>query len=241
MKKQAMLGVVLSLVATLTVSAADSLLMVVPVRQRTMDFAFDVSRMKPVTLVAYDTRNPGKPALNVWDREHGIWEALSPEEYAAGSFLPSSVKQVVIVGPVKEMPAELEKIAWAPVDRVTALSFSEMANKLDATLKFSGRQWQYLADEYGFTIQDLNTDRRRYGKYGPPGQKSKMPPKVETETVLPLPVTLPQETPVEVAPAPAPVTGAVVAPVAPAPVAAPAVAAAPAAPVPAPVQKPENK
>ena len=241
MKKQAMIGMMLSLVATLTVSAADSLLMVVPVRQRTMDFAFDVSRMKPVTLVAYDTRNPGKPALSVWDREHGTWEALSAGEYAAGSFLPSGVKQVVIVGAVKEMPAELEKIAWAPVDRVPVLSFAEMANKLDATLNFSASQWQYLAGEYGFTIQDLNADRRRYGKYGPPGQKSNMPAKVETETVLPLPVALPQETPAEVAPVPAPVTGAVVAPVAPAPVAAPVVAAAPAAPAPAPVQKPENK
>jgi len=239
MKKQAVLVMMLSLAAALTASAADSLLMVVPVRQRTMDFAFDVSRMKPVTLVAYDTRNPGKPALSVWDREHGAWEALSAAEYAAGSFLPAGVKQVVIVGPEKEMPADLEKIAWAPVERVPLISFSDIANKLDATLKFSVGQWQYLADQYGFKIQDMNAELRRYGKYGPPGQKSHLPPKVETETVIPLPVVLPQETPVEVTSVP--VAAPVVKPAAPAPVAAPVAVAKPVAPAPAPVQKPENK
>ena len=54
---------------------------------------------------------------------------------------------------------------------IQSMDLSKLANTLDHTMKFSPKEWRWLASRYGFKLTDLNTKRRRFGKYGKPDSR----------------------------------------------------------------------
>jgi hypothetical protein len=59
--------------------------------------------------------------------------------------------------------------------RIASLTPVDLLNELNRDLAFTPMEWRWLAKRYGLTLTDLNAERRRYGKYGPPGSKPVKP------------------------------------------------------------------
>lgn len=176
--------------------------LVVPAKFSVVAFCEDVAKMVPVTLVSYEvSKKTNAPALtlSVWNGTSREWTRTSLEEYRSGSIFPEWPKRVVLVGnneDVKAASAAMGELATVPT-----LDTMGLANGLNGIFKFSSSQWKYLANRYELKLKDLNAERRRYGKYGPPGSKSSVPmPKLEETPPVkgPAPMDLP---PVEPAPA----------------------------------------
>jgi hypothetical protein len=207
--------------------ASPSLVVVVPGRYAFVKLAQDLAALRPVTVVSYSTTNNND--IFLWDRDAAKWSALDAESFASGKgFYTSS--QLIVMGTddaaVKLFASSAR--AWAvKVESFARLDIARTLNAASDVLHFSEGEWKWLSERYGLSLKDGNEERRRYGKYGPPGQKrtppAKAPPAPAEDVVLPEPV------PHAPAPAPAPT------PVAPA-VSEPEPASAPA---PAPAKKDE--
>lgn len=146
--------------------------LVVPSRYRVVQFSMDIERLRPTYVVAYGTRSsPTDLALYLWSAQTKEWKEISPAEYGDGSVFDAAAQSLVLVGTEKDMPAGVPmKPNWATkTKRIESLNPAEMANALDVNMRFTPTEWRWLAKRYGMTITDLNTERRRYGKYGPPG------------------------------------------------------------------------
>jgi hypothetical protein len=165
---------------------AGRLLLVNPPRQTVVQVAFGVSQLRPVYLVAYDTRLAGGGCvLHFWDEVSREWIRMSAEEFRTGALLNGDVARVVIVGADKDVPAEVAAAAagLGTAQRVPSLLVRDLVNALNESLKFAPSEWRWLAKEYGLQIKDLNEDRRRYGRYGPPGARPGPQPAPEAPLV----------------------------------------------------------
>ena len=217
----ALLATTLSGEASLAGQRQTKTVLVIPSRYRVVQFAMDIAHLRPTYVVAYGTRSsPTDLAFYLWSAQAQEWKDISAEEYSTGSILDASAQSLVLVGSEKDLPADLRtQPAWATKTvRIESLNPAEMANALDGSMQFTPGEWRWLAKRYGMTITDLNAERRRYGKYGPPGSNVK-PTRQEAAVEPPLTPLLPAEQqgksealPVEpeepkfdVAPSPAPV------------------------------------
>jgi hypothetical protein len=200
----------------------------------------DAVSMRPVVVFAYGgSASSDSPPLHVWNSATSEWAPVSVETYRSGSLFRATPRDAILVGADTDLPAILVQATeqLAPAKRVTSLDLVTVINALDESLKFTVQEWRWLASRYNLKLKDLNSDRRRYGKYGPPaGRKAAeapLPPGAAAESpeaLAPVPVesapaTAPDAAPLESAPAAVPGTGA----------------AAPAAVPPPPAEKPENK
>ena len=147
-------------------------LIVMPVRYTVVQFAFDVARIRPVELVAYDKGTGDEPLLlHVWDTTANNWKPADVAALQDGSLLNSRPKRAYLVGSDADLPSELADVsAWCKdVTRVPSLRVIDMANKMNPKLKFSGREWRKLAKRHNLKLTDDNAEARRYGRYGKPG------------------------------------------------------------------------
>jgi hypothetical protein len=161
--------------------------LVVPSRTRMVQFAMDIARLRPTYVVAYGTRSsPTDVALYLWSDKAQEWKDISAEEYGNGSVLDASAQSLALVGSKKDVPSELlQQPEWATKSvRIESLNAAEMANALDRSMHFTPTEWRWLARRYDITLTDLNSERRRYGKYGPPGSKARPE---QTEAPAPVP------------------------------------------------------
>lgn len=225
-------------------AAAESSVLVIPARLRVVRLAFDVAAIRQSALVTYQFY-AGSPVLQLHRWDGSQWVALSEGDFGSGAFLGQPVRQAVFVG-TKEMPESLveSSATWVPDAKVIeSIDIGQLVNELNAIYRFSSAELKWLADRHDLKIEDTNAQRRRYGRYGPPGAAKKpaaapaQPAVTTAQTLQPLEVKL------------APIPAADDVPV-PTPAAAPAIMpakAAPAAPAasnaaPAKVEiKPEDK
>lgn len=234
-------------------AAQTKTVVVVPCRARVVQFAMDIASLRPAYIVAYGPRNnPSDIAFYLWDAPAQEWKDISSEEFGKGTLFDASAQVLALVGTDKDFPAGFPtQPNWATkTERIGSLNPAEMANGLNAIMRFKPTEWQWISKRYGLTITDLNAERRRYGKYGPPG--AKRGPKLPEASAEGIAVPLPPGTPAEqlkavpVSPEPAEPKFDVPAPVAPAPAStAEAVTPPPAQPpstnaVP-PAKRPEDK
>ena len=56
-----------------------------------------------------------------------------------------------------------------------------LVNSLDHIFDFSSREWKWLAKEHQLELKDLNSDRRKYGRFGKPGEEQTVPMPGRTE------------------------------------------------------------
>lgn len=180
------IGLVLISLATLCSStmaarrnSADVL--VVPSRYTIVQLSFDIVALRDVALVAYGD-NPGseEPLLHAWDASSGAWKRITVDEYAVGAFSAKEPDEMFLVGSDNDLPATVMAGASQAekVTRINTLSVVEVVNTLHQSMKFNEREWRLLAERHGLKIKDFNYERRRWGRYGPPGAKRKKPDEV---------------------------------------------------------------
>lgn len=149
-------------------------LLVIPVRYTVVQFAFDIAKLRPTELLAYDKGMGDEPlALHRWNAGRGDWDPASLEAYSAGELFAATPAQAFLVGSDSDMPGELvEGAAWCPkVTRIESLHVVDLANTISAKLDLSSGEWKWLAKRHRLELQDLNVEQRKYGRYGKPGAK----------------------------------------------------------------------
>ena len=163
--------------------APDPVTIVVPAREAAVRMAFDMAAMRPSYLVSYQAR-PGTeaPWLHVWDAAARRWIETTLEAYGAGANFGRMPRTVFLLGTEIEFPAQLEDLAgWADRSvRLTTLDPMPCLNAFHEAFAFTPAEWRWLARRYNLDLKDLNEQRRRYGRYGPPGQpppEANLPPR----------------------------------------------------------------
>ncbi len=204
--RSAMLGFGILVVlgaAAASAKPAGTTLLVIPSRYSVVQFGFDIARLRSVYLVAYDRpARPAEPALYAWNNERANWVSIPFPALTDGSLFRVAPVRTVLVGDGAMIPEVLEAaLAGQPVHRIASLQAADLANGLHATLRFTNTEWKWLAARYDLQLEDRNVDRRRWGRYGPPGQggsafrspttggAESLP---EAERVVMPPVTLPE-------------------------------------------------
>lgn len=160
---------------------ASDLLLVVPGREGPVKIGQDMTHMRPdaVELVAYRrSGQTGKMLFHAWDGSSGGWLAVANDEFAKGAFLRTPVRRVLVLGtPFDGISEVAGAIDWTDdVIRQTSLAVADIMPLLDRELSFTAPEWAWLAQRYGIELRDRNEQRRRYGRYGEPGQRRMTPP-----------------------------------------------------------------
>jgi hypothetical protein len=175
-----------ALIAAITVcgtpayAAGEDGVLVVPSRYTVIQLAFDVAALRDTTLISYQKSDTGKdPVLYVWNSTASAWKSISIGEYSIGAFSTAVPKEMILIGSDGDLPASIIDGASQAekVTRIETLNAADIVNKLDQSMKFTPSEWKALANKHGFTIKDNNEERRRWGRYGPPGKK-----KIEKKT-----------------------------------------------------------
>lgn len=194
-------------------AATPSTILVLPARRRMVELANQVARIKDVGLVAYNN-NPAstEPLIHVWNGSE--WLAISAADYATGNFMSGEPRHLILLGDSATLPEVLSaNPTWcADVRRITFLDTSALLNELNKTLKFTPRQWKWLARLNGLILTDKNVERRRYGRWGNPGNEkvSAKPTSLDDIVMPPAPIHSEIKEPVKPqAPAEPPVIGPV--------------------------------
>lgn len=196
---------------TLGVCSADagvvegSTCIVIPSRHTVVQFSFDVLRLRRnVYLVAYDKEIGGSSTvMHVWDAKTQDWVRVGVEEYVAGTVFTQTPSRLIVTGARDDLPEELAAApSWtAEAYQIESLDLVALLNKLQEVFKFNEREWKWLASRYDIKYEDLNAERRKYGKYGKPGEKkAAMPGEVSA------PVSPSGESTIEIISAPEPET-----------------------------------
>lgn len=167
--------------------------LVVPARQRTVALAIDVRAMRDLVMITYrGTATTETPLMHVWSPSAKAWQELPAEAYAFGQFMPSQPGTLFLIGADRDLPASVIEGASqaAKVVRIDSISMAEMANTFNQHMKFSTREWRALAERHGLQTTDLNYERRKWGRFGPPPSARPEPeaiPSAEVEDAVPPP------------------------------------------------------
>jgi len=194
-------GVAVALVVSCgMVARADEsqkLLLVVPARPAVVRFCADVVRMKSAAMVCYESRqHGGRPELFLWKAASGDWVKISADEYRSGAIFGPGQRRVLVAGTDRAALAALVELSAglgdvATIDRLDLMS---MANSINDIAPFTSGQWKALARRHDLQLKDLNEERRRYGRFGKPGEGPALPKVMGTS---PLPPALTETHPVE--------------------------------------------
>lgn len=153
----------------------------IPARQRVVALMQDVCRLRSITLVSYqgsvvDTA----PSLHMWDGSR--WNPVSVDGYGR---LCDGAK-VLVVGNDDTLPGVVLEASGVKPVRIDGLDVSVIVNQLKTEMRLTAREITWLADRNGMTAKDNNAYRRRWGKYGKPGDKPQVsqPPAAAEEESL---------------------------------------------------------
>lgn len=167
-------------------AAAKSDVLVVPDRQRMVALAFDVQALRPIVLVTYRGNALSKaPLLHVWNSRSNAWNQISPEDFLFGRYMPAQPNNLYLVGADSDLPPSVIEGAGQArnVIRINSLNIAAAANIFNETMKFSGREWKTLSTRHGLQTRDLNVDKRKWGRFGPPGSRIE-PPRAAREATV---------------------------------------------------------
>jgi len=167
----------------------DPTLLVVPSHYTTVQLAFDIAKLKRNILIVSFSEIGVKTgqALFIWDSNTSAWVKITFADYNAGTVFAVKPQRVIIIGSEKDVPPVLGEVSsWcSDVKRIPTLSIKETINFLNQSFDFSVFEWRWLAKEYDLKLEDKNAERRRYGRYGKPGERVKAPMPVTPTPVDP--------------------------------------------------------
>ena len=159
--------------------------LVVPAKHTIVQLAFNIARIRPVSLVSYDKgEDAASPVMHVWENSPGSWRRISVEEYGEGNLFSVKPERVMLLGDDDDLPSVImDASSWSEPVRIPTVSIVDLINTLNTYFEFSAREWRFLAKEHGLKLKDHNEDLRRYGRYGKPGSKKEpvMPELIEKE------------------------------------------------------------
>lgn len=168
-------------------SATPETIMIVPARKRMVQLAFELSRCREIGVVTYNTSPTlASPLIHAWNGQE--WIQVSMDDYVEGRFMTGDPKHVFLLGDASALPLKMmDGPTWyKDLNRITTLDIATIVNQVGNKLNFSARHWKWLAQTYGMTIEDKNTERRRYGRWGAPGKEQDLAPaKLENITLPP--------------------------------------------------------
>jgi len=186
---------------------------VLPARYAILQLGFDVASLRPLTLISYAAgKTADDPTMHVWGSKAREWAPISIGEYRSAQVPGPMASGIVLVGGDTDLPVAIaEGSRWSDsVKRVQTLNVATILNALNEELKFSPKEWKWLARRYRIKLKDLNRERRRWGKYGKPGSRRRAPTPVmpEEEELNPEDIAPDERAPMpEPAPAPEPEKG----------------------------------
>ncbi len=171
----AMLGWALESVSGMALAARQhQTLLIIPDRPRVVQLALDAARLRPLLIVTYHGQaKTAEPILHL--RAGTDWQYISLPNFIDKTFVKTNIQKAIIIGDDQIVPAELlSSMPWcANIERLPTLNVADLINGLDQPLKFNKREWQWLANQYGLTLLDLNAERRNTNPYATP--RSKLP------------------------------------------------------------------
>jgi hypothetical protein len=181
----------LTLPALCGLAQSPDALLVLPSRYTLVQLGFDVAKLRPAHLVAYEI-DPRSRALHLhrWDTGRMDWVQITGDDYSTGmAYRPVPTRAVLIAEP----GAAPERLATLPdgmdVTRIDTLKIAEVVNGLNTVFAFTPSEWRWLARRHRLELKDLNAERRRWGRYGPPG--SRPVPRYDS---IPVPAPVPERT-----------------------------------------------
>jgi hypothetical protein len=165
--------VTVALSATSFGSSKESTMLVVPGRPAIAAVAIDLAEMRGNVFVALYQQAPktGELVIHLWDARKGDWVKVAADEYSTGRISDPVTTQVIVIGNDPVAMGKMEHLsAWGTVMRVQTLDIMKLVNALNDVLAFTPGEWEYLAKRHDLKLQDLNAERRIYGRYGKPGE-----------------------------------------------------------------------
>ena len=174
MLKQLPLTICASLVLLLTaplVHAQRNNIVVVPARARMVRLGFDVHALRGVILMSYrQTDDPLQPLVHVWNRSSRSWQRVDLSQIKDTPNIPASPHQVFVIGPSAIVPdILLTVLAHATeVQVLQTFSVADILTRLDESMDFSLQEWRALAQRFDLEITEIQDERSRWGRFGPP-------------------------------------------------------------------------
>lgn len=162
----------LLVVSGLQTSVADSTsMMIVPARSQAVLLGQDMAMLRDCNLVAFqgDASNPN-PSMHAWYQKS--WRGISIDVLGDRSSYEEAPSSIILFGHPNDIPASLINAArrvCSDVRHIPTLDLVTMISALNELYDFSDGEWKALARRYGLAIKDINENRRKYGRYGPPG------------------------------------------------------------------------
>lgn len=170
--------------------SSDVTLLVVPSHYTSVQVAFDVAKLRRnIMMVSFSELGVKTgQALYIWDSTASAWAKLTFADYGSGNVFAVKPGRVIIIGSEKDVPPVLGEVtSWcSDVKRIPTLNIMEVFNSLNESFHFTTPEWKWLAKTYELKLEDKNAERRRYGKYGKPGERAQQ---------APMPVALTPEAP----------------------------------------------
>ena len=199
------MGLLGSSFSAIGADSSDVTLLVVPSHYTTVQIAFDVAKLRRnIMMVSFSELGVKTgQALYVWDANASAWVKTTFADYGSGSIFAVKPQRVIIIGSEKDVPPVLGEVStWCSnVKRIPTLNIMEVFNTLNESFSFTSPEWKWIAKTYDLKLEDKNAERRRYGKYGKPGERAQTPmpvapvpdsPKIEKPAA---PVVIQSETP----------------------------------------------
>lgn len=152
--------------------------LVVPNRYTIVQLAFNMAQMRTVKLIAYEkVRKTGELLMHIWSPMSREWLKTDIKEYGTGTLIAGPVERVIVIGGQQTFPTDLVTASsWCEqVESLDSLDIVTLLNALNTHFAFTPREWRRLAKLYGLKLRDKNEERRRYGRYGKPGEKRDHP------------------------------------------------------------------
>ena len=162
------------------------ILLVIPARYTLVQLAFDLHKLRPITLAAYDNAAPhSTPVLHVWDPDQDDW-ILTEEPRIRSVLAHRDFAESVVIGADAAWKETLDAIfrEVAPKLRLSDSSPAQVVNAVNQTQSFRPREWRWLAERHDLEIKDLQEERRRYGRFGRPGDSPRGRTSPPTEPTL---------------------------------------------------------
>lgn len=160
--------------------AMNNEILVVPARARTIKLAFDIQALRNPTIISYGiTDDPLNPLMHVWNPAKRSWQRFPISEIASRIMnIPANPETVYIISLPEE---DLEVISTAlshanDLLNIPSMSVATILTTLNRNMAFTTQEWQALAERYQLEITELNFEKRRWGRFGPPkNQRKKVP------------------------------------------------------------------
>ena len=158
----------------------DKPLLVVPARPAVLRLAFDLAKMRDITLVAFRAEaGADTPLLHVWTG-HG-WQYVSFDDFRSLRFVARTPGTIIIIGDDQTVPQKLlQGMNWTGkedaagsrqpvhnaaggrrIERLPTMNTAELINGISPYFQFNPREWKQLADSYGLKLKGANAPQAK--------------------------------------------------------------------------------